>query len=226
MENSDYKRAKVTDRPLMLAPGRYAQWQSQFLIYVDTKPNKKELRICIFEGPYIMTEVTVPAKLATTTKEAVPEHNVPETYKNTTPKKYAYFDAEAKAIHMILSGIGDGIYSTVDACTTAKYGESIKLYYSRFYKMMNEMYQNEVNEFCAKKIARNANLLALVAATQHYPDYHHQAPMPSHNQAPSSRKITLSNSHATTRNKGKEVVKPVTPPFESASKEDSDEEQA
>nr|GFB78515.1 hypothetical protein [Tanacetum cinerariifolium] len=115
-----------------------------------------------------MTEVTVPAKLATTTKEAVPKHNVPETYKNTTPKKYAYFDAEAKAIHMILSGIGDGIYSTVDACTTAK----------------------------------NANLLALVAATQHYPDYHHQAPMPSHNQAPSSRKITLSNSHATTRNKG------------------------
>nr|GEW43074.1 hypothetical protein [Tanacetum cinerariifolium] len=41
-------------------------------------------------------------------------------YKNTTPRKRAYFDAEAKVIHMILSGIGDGIYFTVDACTTAK----------------------------------------------------------------------------------------------------------
>nr|GEW31215.1 hypothetical protein [Tanacetum cinerariifolium] len=41
-------------------------------------------------------------------------------YKNTTPRKRAYFDAEAKVIHMILSGTGDGIYFTVDACTTTK----------------------------------------------------------------------------------------------------------
>ncbi|GJS51888.1 hypothetical protein Tco_0625250 [Tanacetum coccineum] len=59
----------------MLVTGRYAQWQSRFLRYVDTKPNKKELRQCIFD---------------------------------------------ADAIHMIMSGIGDDIYSTVDACTTAK----------------------------------------------------------------------------------------------------------
>nr|GEX78844.1 hypothetical protein [Tanacetum cinerariifolium] len=32
----------------------------------------------------------------------------------------AYFDAKAEAIHLILTGIGDDIYSTVDACTTAK----------------------------------------------------------------------------------------------------------
>nr|GFB73336.1 hypothetical protein [Tanacetum cinerariifolium] len=69
-----------------------------------------------------MTEITVLAKLATVTatEEAVPEHTIVKTYKNTTPEKHAYFDAKAKAIHMILSGIRDDIYSTIDACTTAE----------------------------------------------------------------------------------------------------------
>ncbi|GJX95752.1 hypothetical protein Tco_0351550 [Tanacetum coccineum] len=85
---------------------------------------------------------------------------------------------EPEAIHMIWSGIGDDIYSIVDACTTAKemriaverlqqgeslnkhdaknnlfweFGkfiardrESTKLYYSRFYKMMNELIRNKL----------------------------------------------------------------------------------
>ncbi|GJV32792.1 hypothetical protein Tco_1393192 [Tanacetum coccineum] len=108
------------DRLPMLATWRYAQWKSRFLRYVNTKSNKQELRKCIFDGPYVMTEITVPAKPATTIEEAVPAHNVPKTYKNTTPEKHADFDFEAEAIHMILSGIGDDIYSTIDACTTAK----------------------------------------------------------------------------------------------------------
>nr|GEV19191.1 retrovirus-related Pol polyprotein from transposon TNT 1-94 [Tanacetum cinerariifolium] len=108
------------DRPLMLAPGRYAHWQSCFLRYVDTKSNKIDQNPCIYDGPYVMTEVTIPAKPSITTEQAEPEHNVPKTYGNTTPKKRAYIDAEAEAIHMILSGIGDEIYSTIDACTTAK----------------------------------------------------------------------------------------------------------
>nr|GEW28685.1 hypothetical protein [Tanacetum cinerariifolium] len=40
------------ERPPMLATRRYAQWQLCFLIYVDTKLNKKELRQCIFDGLY------------------------------------------------------------------------------------------------------------------------------------------------------------------------------
>ncbi|GKD34521.1 hypothetical protein Tco_1250030 [Tanacetum coccineum] len=51
---------------------------------------------------------------------AVPEHTFLETYENTLPKNCAYIDAQAEAIHMILSGIMDDIYSTVDACTIAK----------------------------------------------------------------------------------------------------------
>ncbi|GJW27063.1 hypothetical protein Tco_0040874 [Tanacetum coccineum] len=38
------------DRPPMLGPGRYSQWHSRFLRYLDTKSNGEYLRKCIFEG--------------------------------------------------------------------------------------------------------------------------------------------------------------------------------
>ncbi|GJU59455.1 hypothetical protein Tco_1237221 [Tanacetum coccineum] len=41
-----------------------------------------------------------------------------------------------------------------------------------------------------------------------------------------SKALLPTKSHATTRYKGKEIAKPITPPFESASEEDSDPEQA
>ncbi|GJS65483.1 hypothetical protein Tco_0680047 [Tanacetum coccineum] len=40
------------DRPPMLATGRYAQWRSRFLRYIDTRPNGDALRKCILTGPY------------------------------------------------------------------------------------------------------------------------------------------------------------------------------
>ncbi|GJX13857.1 hypothetical protein Tco_0205615, partial [Tanacetum coccineum] len=40
------------DRPPMLGPGRYSQWHSRFLRYLDTKSNGEYLRKCIFDGPY------------------------------------------------------------------------------------------------------------------------------------------------------------------------------
>ncbi|GKB97216.1 hypothetical protein Tco_0983353, partial [Tanacetum coccineum] len=164
-------------------------------------------------------------------------------------KNKEHYQSEKEAIHLLLTGIGDEIYSTVDACKTAHNmwiaierlqqgeslniqdvktnlfwefgrftshdGETMESYYSRFYKMMNEMirnnltvatmqfnvqflqqlqpewlrfvtivkqhhdldtisyhklfdvlkqYQKEVNKIRAKRTAKNANLLALVAA--------------------------------------------------------------
>ncbi|GJR21371.1 hypothetical protein Tco_0969898 [Tanacetum coccineum] len=89
-------------------------------------------------------------------------------------------------------------------------------------------YQNEVNEIHAEKIAKNANPLALVVCTQQYPNDHYQPPKPHKTYAPSSKHTPSTRSHAPTRNKGKEIAKPITPPSESASKEDedSDPEQA
>ncbi|GJY60792.1 hypothetical protein Tco_0461449 [Tanacetum coccineum] len=92
-----------------------------------------------------------------------------------------------------------------------------------------KQHQNEVNDFRAKRTARNSNSLALVTATQHYPDTYPQAPQapkPYKTQEPSSRQITSTKSHDSIKNKGKEIVKAPSPPFESTSKEDSDEEQA
>nr|GEZ39543.1 hypothetical protein [Tanacetum cinerariifolium] len=94
---------------------------------------------------------------------------------------------------------------------TSQDGESLESYYSRFYKMMNELirnqcksqelktvsyhklydilkqHQHEVNEIRAEKIARVVNPLALVAQQQpvYHPQNHHttlRIPQPDHNK--------------------------------------------
>ncbi|GJY12480.1 hypothetical protein Tco_0381789 [Tanacetum coccineum] len=52
--------------------------------YVDRKPNCKELKKYILQGPYVMTKVTIPAQPATENEPAVPTHKVPEIHKNIT----------------------------------------------------------------------------------------------------------------------------------------------
>ncbi|GJT50048.1 hypothetical protein Tco_0976205 [Tanacetum coccineum] len=182
--------AGLRDRLPMLATGRYAQWQSRFMRYVDTKPNGEALRKCILQ--------------------------------------------EKEAIHLLLTRIRDEIYSTIDACKTAhdmwiaiemlqhgeslnkqdvktslfwefgrftsRNGESIESYYSRFYKMMNEMVRNQL-----EVATMQVNVLSY---------------------APLAKTSPSTRSHATTRHKGKEIAKPITPPSESAFEEDSDPEQA
>nr|GEX72053.1 ribonuclease H-like domain-containing protein [Tanacetum cinerariifolium] len=62
------------DRPPMLATGRYPQWRSRFLRYINTRPNGDALRKCILNGPYIPTTVVVQAVAATDDSSAIPEH--------------------------------------------------------------------------------------------------------------------------------------------------------
>ncbi|GJR94018.1 hypothetical protein Tco_0266192 [Tanacetum coccineum] len=269
------------DRPPMLATGRYAQWRSRFLRYIDTRPNGDALRKCILKGPYTPTIVTTPAVPATEDSPAVPEQTTVETVRNMNSENRAHMNQKKEAIHLILTGIGDEIYSTVDACQTAQEmweaierlqqgeslniqdvktnlfwefgqftshdGETIESYYTRFYKMMNEgtfyttshnqvsyhklfdilkQYQKEVNELRAERMAKNANPLALVATAQTLQDPYYQTSKPHKSYAPTSKASLPTRSHATTRYKGKEIAKPITPPSESASEEDSDPEQA
>nr|GEW75532.1 retrovirus-related Pol polyprotein from transposon TNT 1-94 [Tanacetum cinerariifolium] len=143
------------DCPPMLATGRYPQWRSRFLRYIDTRPND-----------------------ATDDSLAIPEHTIVETPMNMSPENKAHFEAEKEAIHLILTGIGDEIYSTLDSCQTAQKiweaikrlqqgeslniqdvkinlfwefgkftlhdGETMESYYSKFYKLMNEMIRNNL----------------------------------------------------------------------------------
>nr|GEZ57012.1 hypothetical protein [Tanacetum cinerariifolium] len=100
----------------MLAIRRYTQWHSRFLRYIDIRPNGEALRKCILSGTYKPITVLVQAVAATDDSPVIPEHTIVETPMNISPAKKAHFEAEKEAIHLILTGIEDEIYSTVDAC--------------------------------------------------------------------------------------------------------------
>nr|GEX99051.1 THO complex subunit 2 isoform X1 [Tanacetum cinerariifolium] len=108
------------DRPPMLATGRYTQWRSRFLRYIDARPNGDALRKCILEGPYTLSTVVVLAVPATENSLSVPEHTTIETLQTMSPENKAHYESEKEAIHLILTGIGDEIYSTIDACKIAQ----------------------------------------------------------------------------------------------------------
>nr|GEW56276.1 hypothetical protein [Tanacetum cinerariifolium] len=148
-------------------------------------------------------------------ERAVGEMSILAGISTMSPKNKAHYKSEKEAIHLILTGIGDEIYSTVDACKTAQeMWEAI------------ERLQQEVNELRAERIARNANPLALVATAQSNQDPYCQTPKSHKPYAPTSKASIPTRSHATTKNKGKEIDKPITPPSDSASEEDNDPEQA
>ncbi|GJR71985.1 retrovirus-related pol polyprotein from transposon TNT 1-94 [Tanacetum coccineum] len=177
------------DRPPMLGPGRYSQWCSRFLRYIDTKANGEYLRKCIFDGPYKLTSVVIEAVAATVNALAVPEHDEAEIVHNMSEENKLYYKAEKEAIFLLLTGIGDEIYFNIDQATLRQ---------------------------------KSANPLALLTAAQPYSDNYYQAPKPQRSNATSSS----TRPSASTRHKGKEIAKPVTPQSESVSEEDSDPEQA
>nr|GEU50381.1 hypothetical protein [Tanacetum cinerariifolium] len=77
-------------------------------------------------------------------------------------------------------------------------------------------------ELRAEKLARNANPLALVATAQASQDQYYQISTSHRSSVPSPKPSISSRSHTTTRHKGKEIAKPITPPSKTASEEDSD----
>nr|GEY01179.1 hypothetical protein [Tanacetum cinerariifolium] len=97
--------------------------------------------------------------------------------------------------------------------------------YHKLFDILKQ-YQNEINELRAEKLARNANPLALVATAQASQHQYYQTSRSHGSSAPSPKPLIPSRSHTSTRHKGKELAKPITPPSETASEEDSDPEQA
>nr|GEW24197.1 ribonuclease H [Tanacetum cinerariifolium] len=199
------------DRLPMLAPGNYVHWKSRIKRYIDTKPNHELIHYCLKNPPYKFTWADKVVPVSEGSPEITTETYM-ENYKNVSQDIRDQLNAEAKAVQIILIGIDNDIYSTVDACPNAcemwkaierlKHGESINIqdletnlywefrkftsrddeslesYYSRFYKMMNELvrnqcdsqelktisyhklydilkqHQNEVNELRAKRLAQ------------------------------------------------------------------------
>nr|GEZ81987.1 hypothetical protein [Tanacetum cinerariifolium] len=97
--------------------------------------------------------------------------------------------------------------------------------YHKFFDILKQ-YQKEVNELRAERLAMNANPLALVTTAQANQDPYYRSSKSQKSYAPSSQPSIPTRSHTTTRYKGKEIAKSITPPSESASEEDNDPEQA
>nr|GEZ30363.1 hypothetical protein [Tanacetum cinerariifolium] len=202
------------DRPPMLATARYLHWRSRFLRYIETRPNGDALRKCILSGPYKPTTVLVQAVAATDDSPVIPEYTTLETLLNMSPENKAHFEAEKEAIHLILTGIGDEVYSTVDACQTAQemweaierlqqeWSRSVttvkkqhkldEVSYHKLFDILKQK-QKEVNELRAERLPMNANPWHLLLLFKY---------------------------------KSKEIAKPITPSSETAFEEDNDPKQA
>nr|GEV32180.1 reverse transcriptase domain-containing protein [Tanacetum cinerariifolium] len=111
-------RAGSKDRPPMLAPGNYIQWKSRIKRYIDTKPNHELIHYCLKNPPYELgwkEKAILDSKGNPTTST----ERVRETYKTVTHEIRDQLNAEAEAVQIILTGIDNNIYSTVDACPNA-----------------------------------------------------------------------------------------------------------
>ncbi|GJY63326.1 hypothetical protein Tco_0464786 [Tanacetum coccineum] len=127
------------DSPPMLAPGNYVLWKSRIKRYIDTKPNNELIHYCLQNPPYKFkwTEKTVP---------------VAEGIYNDI---YSIVDAYPNACEMwkAIKRLKQGESINAQDLETKLYwefrkftsrdGESLESYYSRFYKMMNELVRNK-----------------------------------------------------------------------------------
>nr|GEZ56501.1 hypothetical protein [Tanacetum cinerariifolium] len=124
-----------------------------------------------------------------------------ENYNNISQDIRDQMNVEAEAVQIILTGIVNDIYSTIDVVLMrVKCGKPLKVY------DILKQHQNEVNEIRAERLARTANPLALVAQQQ--PVYHPQN-HPTHCTQNSS---TISQQII--RNRGKEIVNSFAPIYD------------
>nr|GFA68280.1 hypothetical protein [Tanacetum cinerariifolium] len=120
-------KAGGKDHPPMLAPGNYVQWKSRIKRYIDIKPNHELIHYYLKNPPYKFTwadkEVPISEGSSVTTTETYMEN-----YKNVSQDIRDQLNAKAEAEL--------GKFTSWD-------GESLESYYSRFYKMMNELVRNQ-----------------------------------------------------------------------------------
>ncbi|GKC81741.1 hypothetical protein Tco_1137458, partial [Tanacetum coccineum] len=137
-------KAGGKNHPPILEPGNYVQWKSRITRYIDTKPNNELIHYCLQNSPYKFKWTANIVPVTEGSSETTIEGYM-ENYKNVSQDIRNQLDAEAEVVHIILTGIDNDIYSTVDAFQkfTSRDGESLESYYSRFYKMMNELVRNQ-----------------------------------------------------------------------------------
>ncbi|GJQ92066.1 retrovirus-related pol polyprotein from transposon TNT 1-94 [Tanacetum coccineum] len=228
--------AGLRDPPPMLATGRYAQWQSRFLRYIDTRPNGDALRKGILEGPYKLTTVIIPVVPVTNDSPEVPERTAVETLLNMSPENKEHYQSEKEAIHLLLLIVGLNYSMLMLARQSSDMWIAIESTTTGFYKMMNEMIRNnltvatmQVNVQFLQQLQPEWSRFVTIVKQNHDLDtvsYHKLFDVLKQyqkevNEIRAERKAKNANPLALVV-----IAKPITPPSESASEEDSDPEQA
>nr|GFB37510.1 hypothetical protein [Tanacetum cinerariifolium] len=132
------------DRPPMLAPGNYVQWKSRIKRYIDTKPNHELIHYCLENPLYKLDwkDIEVPVSEGSPITTTARIH---ETSKNVSQEIRDQLNAEAEAGESInVQNLETNLYWEFGKFTSQD-GESLESYYSRFYKMMNELIRNQCN---------------------------------------------------------------------------------
>nr|GEU67171.1 retrovirus-related Pol polyprotein from transposon TNT 1-94 [Tanacetum cinerariifolium] len=134
--HNDIMEAGGKDRPPMLASGNYVQWRSRIKRYIDTKSNHELIYYCLKNPPYKYTWADKTVPVSEGSSETTTETYM-ENYKNVSQDTRDQLNTKAEAVQIILTGIDNDIYSTVDACPNAcemwkaierlKQGESINV---------------------------------------------------------------------------------------------------
>ncbi|GJR27242.1 hypothetical protein Tco_1103474 [Tanacetum coccineum] len=123
---------------------------------------------------------------------------------------------------------------------TSHDGETIESYYTRFYKMMNEMIRNnltvatmQVNVQFLQQLQPEWSRFVTIVKQQHKLDELKQCKILitkhqnlSQNHSAPTQSFTSNQISCNYKIQSKEIAKPITPPSESASEEDSDPEKA
>nr|GEZ48720.1 hypothetical protein [Tanacetum cinerariifolium] len=118
------------DRPPMLAPGNYVQWKSKIKRYIDTKPNHELIQYCLKNPSYKFTWADKEVPFS----EVDACSNACEMWKAIERLK------QGESINV--QDLETNLYWEFRKFTSQD-GESLESYYSRFYKMMNELFRNQ-----------------------------------------------------------------------------------
>nr|GEV23975.1 retrovirus-related Pol polyprotein from transposon TNT 1-94 [Tanacetum cinerariifolium] len=194
------------DRSPMLALGNYVQWKSRIKRYIDTKPNHELIHYRLKNPPYKfkLADKEVPISEGInndiySTVDACP--NACEMWKAIERLK----QGESINVQDLETNLywEFGKFTSRDEwqrfLTLVKKSQELKtVSYHKLYDILKQ-HQNEVNELRAKRIARTANPLVLVAQQQ--PVYHPQNHPTHYTQNSSTR-----SQQAATRNRGKAII--------------------
>nr|GEV31936.1 integrase, catalytic region, zinc finger, CCHC-type, peptidase aspartic, catalytic [Tanacetum cinerariifolium] len=142
--SEDIQCAGFDTQPPMLDSTDFASWKQRIRLYCQGKENGVNILKSIDEGPYQMGTVREP--LAECTEGAPhlgPER--PRVYSDVSPEEKDRYNADIRAINILLQGLPKEIYTLINHYTDAKdiwdnhKGESIHDYYVQFAKLINDM---------------------------------------------------------------------------------------